>query len=220
MKNILLVIALLTVTFLHAQERTVDLYGGKLFNLTSGSKIAYNGTTSDRLIPTTRDTIDYYIRLEANQTKATHFYANFTFDTVAGADTTIAITVQGKKFASETYADIIASAVTSAVSAELQVSKTSLGVTTEFTETQTIAQHTITGAAFTIKQDTATFKYYPADSLKVPATTFTEAAQTVTVTKVVNSSLYYGYLKFRLILQGNDSVGTGIKVKRIELQFF
>ena len=197
MKRLLILLSLILVTAVtFAQERTVYLNANKQLDLSTVKSVAYNGLTADRLIPTTCDTIDFVLRV-VNPTAGTpmHFYANFTFDTIAGADTTIAITVQGKKFNSESYTDIIASALTSAVGAELQVSKTSLGTITEGTYVTATAT----------------------DNFNADSTT-TVAARSTTFT--ANTTLHYGYLKFRLILQGNDSVGTGIKVKRLEIQFF
>ena len=165
-----------------AQDRTVNLAGGNnLVNTQTTKVVNYNGNTADRLIPTTRDTIDYYVTLSNYDPGPQHFYAVFTFDTIAGADTTVAITVQGKKFANESYTDIIASDTTDAISAQTNVVTTSLGVVTEFTET---------------------------------------LAGGVTTTRLANTLLRYRYLKFRLILPGNDTVGTGIKVKNVRLIFF
>ena len=197
MKKFLLLLALSVFAVVTmAQERTVYLNNDKVFDLKVSKWYAYNRGTADRLIPTTRDTIDFVLRVVNPDAGAPmHFYANFTFDTIAGADTTIAITVQGKKFNSETYSDIIASATTSAVTAELQVSKTTLGAISEGT-------FATAGATDTFNADSTT----------------TVAARSTTFT--ANSALRYGYLKFRLILQGNDSVGTGIRVKRLEIQFF
>jgi hypothetical protein len=200
MKKIFSLLFLIAICYsISAQERTVDLNSG-LVDITVKKNIAYNGTTSDRLIPTTRDTIDYYVQLSNYGPGPLHFYAVFTFDTIAGADTTIAITVQEKKFASQTYTDIIASSVTSAITAEAQVVKTSLGVISEFTETVAGATDIISAVVSTNKD------------------TVTVAARSITRTP--NTLIYYKYLKFRLILQGNDNVGTGIRVKRVELQFF
>jgi hypothetical protein len=182
---------------LFAQERTVNL---GLVDLTTTKNVAYNGGTNDRLIPTTRDTIDYYVQL-SNYTAGhpLHFYCVFTFDTIAGIDTTIAITVQEKKFASESYTDVIASATTGVIRNDTSVVKTSLGLS-EFTET--------TASAVDFLQQTTIANK---DTLTVAARS---------LTRVSNTLLYYKYLKFRLILQGNDSVGTGIRIKRVELQFF
>lgn len=193
---ILLLLVLVTaVTF--AQERTVYLNADKQLDLSTVKMVAWNGnSTADRLIPTTRDTIDFVLRVVNPPAGAPmHFYANFTFDTIAGADTTIAITVQGKKFYSETYSDIIASALTSAVTGELQVAKTTLGFSSDGTYVTATAT----------------------DSFNADSTITVSPRSTTFIT---NNTLRYGYLKFRLILKGNDSVGTGIKVKRLEIQFF
>lgn len=183
MKKILVIFGtlLMLAVSVQAQERTVLLNRGNALNLQTSEWYAYNGTTSDRLIPTTRDTIDYVLRLEGQSALPNHFYARITFDTIAGADTTVLITVQQKKFPGEAYSDIIASAASSAVSGEINVVKTSLGVTTEFTET---------------------------------------LAGGTTTTRLANTALYGKYIKIRLILPGDDTVGTGIKVERIEFNFF
>jgi hypothetical protein len=228
MRNLLIVFGLLFCSVLLAQERTVDLYNGRVLDLETTRMVGYNGTTSDRLIPTTRDTIDYWIAVKNQSADPLHFYAAFQFDTIAGADTTIAITVQYKKFTTEDYSDLIASALTAAIGAEAIVAKTSLGVTTEFTATgaqanSSIGSHVITTTAYDISgYDEITTDV---DTLAIPEITNTAAAATVTngnvtTTRLVNTALYYGYLRFRLILPGDDTVGTGIKVERIDLQFY
>lgn len=60
---------------------------------------------------------------------------------------------------------------------------------------------------------------YARTSLGTIAVIDSTGYQNYTASKV-NTLLYYRYLKFRLILTGDDYVGTGIKVKRVELQFF
>jgi hypothetical protein len=220
MKKLLILFVLFLSISVFCQERTVDLNYGNLLDLTKVKKLAYNGTTSDRLIPTTRDTIDYYLRIkDYHENGPMHFYANITFDTIAGVDTTVAVTVMGKKFASEDYSDIIASALTDTIDSEVQYIRTTLGVTSEYTETYTFAASTDT---FLIDTTSITYALdtYGGDSVAFYKATIENVASTATVSKIVSSNLYYGYLKFRLILQGNDSVGTGIKVKRIEIQFF
>jgi hypothetical protein len=185
-----------------SQERTVNLAGSNnLVDVRNTKNVAYNGTTSDKLIPTTRDTIDYYVILSNYDPGPLHFYAAFNFDTIAGIDTTIAITVQEKKFANEDYTDLIASAVTAGVIRNDTIAvRTSLGVTTVATNTTAAAVDIFRGTIIA-NNDTLT------------------VAQRVT-TEVANTLLYYRYLRFRLILSGNDSVGTGVKVKRVELQFY
>lgn len=221
MKKLIFILIAFVFSFaISAQERTVDLNSGKLFDITEYKNIAYNGTTSDRLIPTTRDTIDYYIRIkDYDQGNPLHFYVAFNFDTIAGIDTTVAITVQGKMFANQDYSDIIASSVTAGViRADTIAVRTSLGTVSEYTETYTFATSTDT-----LLYDTTAITYaldtYGGDSVAFYKATIENVAHTATVTKVTGTSLYYRYLKFRLILQGNDAVGTGIKVKRVELQF-
>jgi hypothetical protein len=201
MKKIILLFSLiLFAVSLMAQERTVDLGNGNLIDITKTKVVAYNGGTSDRLLATTRDTIDYFVKVSNYGSGPLHFYAVITLDTIAGVDTTVAITVQEKKFANESYTDIIASALTSVVSAEQKVVKTSLGVTSILTGT--------TAAATDYINDITASN---TDTVIVAARSYTQVA---------NPILYYSYLKFRLIIKGNDSVGTGIRVKRVELQFF
>lgn len=201
MKNIFLILSLVLFAIgLSAQERTVDLGAGNAIDITKIKSIAYNGGLSDRLIPTTRDTIDYFVKVSNYNSGPLHFYANITLAPIAGTDTTVAITVQEKKTASESYSDIIASSLTSVISAETNIIKTSLGVTTTLTGTTA-------SAVDIIKQQVTT----NSDTLTAAARTYTQVA---------NSLLYYQYLKIRLILTGNDSVGTGVKVKRVEIQFY
>jgi len=182
MKRILFLLAFLVVTVAAtAQERTITLNNGNALDLTTTKWLAYNWSgTLDNLIPTTRDTIDIVVLVKNQTSEPLHFYANLTFSPLTTADTTIAITVQEKKFEVESYTDIIASALTSAITAKTTIVKTSLGVITEHT-----------------------------DVFSTPNTT-----------RTANTLLYYRYIKFRLILQGNDHTGTGIKLNRFEIQFF
>lgn len=182
------------------QERTYIFNNGNALDLTTTKWIAYNGTASDYLIPTTRDTIDYVVLVKNQTSDPLNFYAVFTFDTIAGADTTVAISVDYKMFNSQSYSSLIGSANTSAISAETLVVKTSLGVTSYETRT--------TAAAVDLLRQTVIANN---DTITV--------AQRVQ-TSQVNPVLYYRYLKFRLIINGNDHTGTGIKVKRLEIQFF
>lgn len=223
-----LMFAFLSVIYLQAQERTVNLYPNGILDLNNVQVVGYAGATLDRLVPTTRDTIDYYIQVKNQSADPLHFYIAFQLDTIAGADTTVAITVQYKKFSGESYSDLIASAVASAVSAQVIVVKTSLGVTTEYTETgsqasSSVASHNTVTTTFNVSgyDETTT----DVDTLIYPAITNVEAAQTITngaltTTNLANTALYYGWLRFRFILQGNDHVGTGIKIERIDLQFY
>lgn len=183
-----------------AQERTVVLNSGNYIDLNTTKWYAYNGTTSDYLIPTTRDTIDFVLLVKNQSSDPLNFYASITMAPIAGADTTVAITVQQKMFENGTYADLIASALSSAITTTVITNKTTLGVTAQETNT--------TAAAVDLLRQTIISNN---DTLTI--------AQRIQ-TKQVNASLYYRYLKFRLIIKGNDSVGTGIKVTRFEINFF
>jgi hypothetical protein len=182
MKRILSLLFLINFALcLFAQERTVNIAGtGVLVDITSTKNVAYLGGTLDRLIPTTRDTIDYYVQVSNYGTGPIHFYAAFTLAPISGPDTTISLTVLGKKFGNETYGTVKAAVTSSAVTSELIVTSTSLG---------TINASDTTG----LKNYTS---YKP------------------------NTLVYNKYILFRLILKGNDSVGTGIQIKRVELQLF
>lgn len=181
-----------------AQERTVLLNKGYEFDLSQTKWYAYNGNTADYLLPTTRDTIDYVLQVKNQGSGPLHFYALITLDTVAGVDT-VAITVQQKKFAREDYSDLFASALYK-IRADTNVVKTSLGVTSPYTMT--------VAAATDYFND------------EVTTNTDTVLVSQRTITQVANTLLYPRYLKFRLILSGNDAIATGIRVKRIELQFY
>jgi hypothetical protein len=167
-----LIFCLAMLLSVSAQEKTVSLNNGKILDISNGAVIGWTGTQIvDRLIPTTRDTIDFILQVSGQDQNPCHFYATFTLDTIAGADTTVLFTVQEKKFSYEAYTDVIASAASAAVTAEIKHVRTSLGMTERSSE-------------------------------------------------VTNTLLYYRYLKFRLIIAGNDHVGTGIKVKRLDIVFF
>lgn len=204
MKKLILVLFLLVGYLLNGQERTVLLKSTPV-DLTTTKVVAYNGNTSDRLIPTTRDTIDYYLIISNYPKDPIHPYVNITLDTIAGVDTTVNVILMYKKFASESYSTLT-SGLSSVINGEVQKAVTSLGVISEFTETYTYAAHTLL-------TDTTGLAGYPADSISVPS-------YTASVSSVVNSALYFTYFKVRLIISGNDSVGTGIKVKRVEIAFF
>lgn len=182
MKKIaILLIAVLLACVSMAQERTVYLNGGKVVNLSEKQMVTFNGYTSDRLIPTTRDTIDYIVMVEGQGAEPLHFTANIKLDTIAGADTTVNVAVDYKVFENSTYAELIAASLTSDISVPTVVTKTSIG--------------TITGITADFASDSTT-------------------------TYMNNPKLYYRYIRFRLILSGNDSVGTGVAVKRIDLLFY
>jgi len=186
MKNILSILFLIAFTLCSfAQERVLDVTSGTttrtdLLDLNVTKTVAYNGGTSDYLIPVTRDTIDYYVAVAPHyKLGPINYNVVVTLAPISGADTTVAVSILGKKTTGETYGTLKASALTSAVTSELIYSATSIGNINAV--------------------DTVGLKNYT--SFKA------------------NPLLYFKYIKVRLIIKGNDSVGTGIKVKRIEFQF-
>lgn len=181
-----------------AQERTVVLNSGSVVDLNTKKLVAYNGTAADYLIPTTRDTIDYVLLIDNQSGDPLNFYANITLTPISGADTTVSVGVYYKMFESQSYTQLIAPALTSAITTSTQVVKTTLGVTNQITNT--------TASAVDLLRQT------------IIANNDTITVATRTQTSLNNVALYYRYLKFRLILTGNDSVGTGIKVSRIEIK--
>ena len=162
-----------------AQERTVNI------TVPSGNTYhVYTGTASDVLIPTTCDTIDliFWFRVDEYVQKVA---VKTRFDMRTTADTTVATTVSGKEFADHaTYVDVIASSVSSAVTANNTV--------------QVLVSDPYTvEAAYTFGADsiTAAHNHTPFDQT-------------------------YRYYRIRYILQGNDSVGTGIKIDEVEFKLY
>lgn len=194
MKKFLSLIFLVVVAMAGiAQERTVPTSGYMTFDRSESgryfSKWEYTGTTSDYLVPTTMDTIDFNYDTKRS--------APYSFDLVnvlapiTGADTTVTIQVLGRNSDYEDWG-LITSTLTAVVDAQI-VSSINWG------KTGTIAAHNIPFANSTAET---------ADTLKVPA-------QTITLNNVTKQ-----YLKVRLILTGDDSVGTGVKVVKQELKLW
>ena len=181
MKKILSILFLFTFALCSfAQERTVNVYPNGAVDLSATKTVSYVGTTLDRLIPTTRDTIDFYLKISDNyKLGPLNYNIAVKMSPIAGADTTVSVTVLGKKTAAESYGVLKAAATTSAVTSTLVYSATSIGNINPV--------------------DTTGLKYYTSQK--------------------ANTLLYYKYIMVRLILKGNDSVGTGIKVDRIDFQF-
>lgn len=204
---ILSILALVAVLPVFSQAKsTVYLNGGNALDLNVTKWYAYNykSSVTDRLVPATanvHDTTDYILMVKNQNSGPLHFYAAIELDTVGGADTTVNVGVWYKEFANQDYAALIAAASTAGeIRNDTVVVRTTLGVTTTLTATTAGATDTWV------------------DEVTTDTDTLTVAARTTTT--VVNPVLYYRYLKFRLCLVGNDHSGVGVKVKRIEIQFF
>ena len=166
-----------------AQERTVNITvpSGNTYHL-------YTGTASDVLIPTTTDTIDliFWFRVDEYVQKVA---VKTRFDMRTTADTTVATTVSGKEFADHTtYVDVIASSVSSAVTANNTV-------------------QVLVSDPYTVEAQYVTGRVTLGDTVNV-AHNNTPFDQT------------YRYYRVRYILQGNDSVGTGIKIDEVEFKLY
>jgi hypothetical protein len=85
-------------------------------------------------------------------------------------------------------------------------------LSTAKTVTQTVASHTVTTAAYSIRQDTATFKYYPADSIKVPQIIQTVASHTITNVEA-DGRVPWQWLRIKVVSDG--STGKAI-LKRMD----
>lgn len=178
----LLAIVLLAVQGM-AQERTVNL---TIPN--EGTYINYTGAVADTLIATNQDTIDVVVRYNGPG-YVRKIAVKSRFDVIAGADTTVSVSVFGKEFSDDaTYVEIIAAANSSAVTANNVVQI----LTSDWAE--------VTGAtANTVNADS----------------TITVAAQTATP---LDKS--YRYFRVRYIINGNDSVGTGILLDDFEFKVY
>lgn len=242
----LLFIGLISFT-VYSQERTVtkDVRPDRTY-------YKYTGVAADTLISTNQDTIDLVFQIELKE-RITKIAVKSRFDVVSGADTTVAISVDGKIFSDDSYTSVIASTLSGAVTANNTV-KT---VNTTFTEahvitaydvakpsfTSTIAAFDVSKPSFTstiaafdvpftnVAAGTADTLEFPqqtitigADTLEFPQQTITIGAdtlefpqQSITVTPADYS---YRYIRVRYIIQGDDSVGTGIKIDEVELKLW
>lgn len=201
MKKLIFLLSFLLVGIVSiAQERTVLLNGGVPIDLATTKYFAYAGTPTDYLLATTRDTIEFVLLVKNPSFAPINFYSVSTMSPIAGADTTVALSVDYKVFNTQAYSVLIASALTSAITAEVQTVKTSLGVTNTFTRTTASAVDLFRGT-----------KIANNDTLTVSPRIQTD---------LLNPVLFFKYLRFRYIIKGNDSVGTGIKITRFEIQFY
>lgn len=200
-KLILLLIAAIGMIAASAQERTVLLNSGRTIDVTTQA-YAYDcgSNVLDRLIFTTRDTIDYVLIVKNEGISPLQFYANITLDTIDGVDTTVSVQVDYKMFSNQSYSTLIAAAWTSEIVASTQIAKTTIGTISPKTYTTASAVDLFRGS--NIKNN---------DTLTVSPRV---------MTYLDNPILYYRYLRFRLIIKGNDHIGAGVQVKRIELQFY
>jgi len=113
----LVILVLLAFSFAsYAQERTVEnSFGRNPITSLNYSYFEVNGGSSDKLIPTTRDTIDYVF--DTKKSKLFDISAMVTLDTIAGADTTVTFAILGRNSENDSW-NAIASTTTSAVATD------------------------------------------------------------------------------------------------------
>lgn len=154
----------------------------------------YTGTSTDLLISSTSDTI--HIRYHVKKHVPYTAKVMSKFDPIAGADTTVIITLYGRNSTDESWTSIVTG--TSAVVSADDVTKTISSATSP----------TLTIAAFDVPFTNPTAA--TADTLEFPIQTYTITA----------TLIEYSYLLVEYIISGDDSVGTGIELKRSELKIF
>ena len=238
MKKLILTlfIALLGMA-IYAQERTVNLNNlfsrGQAWNLSkNGVRISYTGGASDVLIPTTRDSIEFTLRVgDLNRhNHPLHFKVTINSKGVGGTDTTFNVNSDYKISVLDTYAEVVPDVLSSVNPVTgLITSVISYGVIADFTTTTTIAQYNSVIAAHDIavlvdtltSDSTATHAIFISGGkdMTVAEQTIVNAAQTITTSSVQNPQLHYRYLRFMLVLKGNDSVGTGVEIDTFEIIF-
>jgi hypothetical protein len=150
----------------------------------------HNAGVSDTLTAN-QDTVDYVVRYTGAEL-IKKVSVKLRYDVISGADTTVNVSVFGKEFEEDgTYVQIIGATTSSAVAANNTVQI----LASDYTET--IASYVASvNQANIADADTITF-----------------AAQTITP---LDKS--YRYYRIRVIYDGPDFTGAGIKIDQIEVQ--
>jgi len=190
----------------------------------------YEGVATDLLIETTSDTIEIRYQVKKHNPYSAKVISKF--DPILGADTTVVIYLLGRNSTDEDWV-AITNTTSAAVAADDVV--TSLSSATAPTFTATIATYDITEAAYNGVLTMDTTELFPAYDASSPAktdSTFLYTGTTInashvsavgeqTITLAQTSTLLeYRYLLVRYIIEGDDSVGTGIELKRTELKIY
>ena len=113
MKRLFILLALFAlIVNASAQERTIEktLRAGYAYTL-------YDGDDADTLTPTNQDTIDYVLTVR-NVGLVKKIAIKTKFNPIAGADTTVLVSLSGKEFSDDSYSDLISGTLTSAVTSD------------------------------------------------------------------------------------------------------
>ena len=150
----------------------------------------YTGLSTDLLVSTTSDTIQirYHVKKHVPYTAK----VMSKFNPIAGADTTVAITLYGRNSTDESWTSLV-TGTSDVVDAD--------GVTKTISSSSTM-----TVAAFDVPFTNPAAG--TVDTLEYPVQTYTY------------SFLEYSYLLVQYVISGDDSVGTGIELVRSELKLF
>lgn len=191
-----------TLTFaMFAQDRTIRLRKVP----SKDTYISYTGVAADTLTANLDSIrIPYFI----NKSYPMSWVINTTFDTIDGVDTTVVINVYGKVFSDDSWTKI-------------QTETTGLIIASEIVKT-TFTESTVTIAStYTDTYDDTYAETFAADSTTAGATT---GATTVGVvagtTTAVASSTFYRYYMVEYIIEGDDDVGEGISIEKVEWKWW
>ena len=191
-----------TLTFaMFAQDRTIRLRKVP----SKDTYISYTGVAADTLTANLDSIrIPYFI----NKSYPMSWVINTTFDTIDGVDTTVVINVYGKVFSDDSWTKI-------------QTETTGLIIASEIVKT-TFTEPTVTIAStYTDTYDDTYAETFAADSTTAGATT---GATTVGVvagtTTAVASSTFYRYYMVEYIIEGDDDVGEGISIEKVEWKWW
>ena len=152
----------------------------------------YEGISTDLLIPTTSDTL--HIRYHVKKHRPYTVKIMSKFDPISGADTIVYINLLGRNSTDENWTSILTDS-TAVIDAD--------GVTKTISS---LMSPTITIGAFDVPFTNPTSA--TADTLEFPEQTYT----------YTSPYLEYRYLLVEYILAGDDSIGTGVELKRSEIK--
>jgi len=202
MKKLITFLIMFTLTFaMFAQDRTIRLRKVP----SKDTYISYTGVAADTLTANLDSIrIPYFI----NKSYPMSWVINTTFDTIDGVDTTVVINVYGKVFSDDSWTKI-------------QTETTGLIIASEIVKT-TFTESTVTIAStYTDTYDDTYAETFAADSTTAGATT---GATTVGVvagtTTAVASSTFYRYYMVEYIIEGDDDVGEGISIEKVEWKWW
>jgi len=202
MKKLITFLIMFTLTFaMFAQDRTIGLRKVP----SKDTYISYTGVAADTLTANLDSIrIPYFI----NKSYPMSWVINTTFDTIDGVDTTVVINVYGKVFSDDSWTKI-------------QTETTGLIIASEIVKT-TFTESTVTIAStYTDTYDDTYAETFAADSTTAGATT---GATTVGVvagtTTAVASSTFYRYYMVEYIIEGDDDVGEGISIEKVEWKWW